>query len=70
MVASTTFYQSTTLRVFTNDYSDLERPKGKALVYVTVYLLKKCLIRHLCDISEKICTNANTLLIEETIFEN
>lgn len=58
----------TPLKVFTNDYSNLNCPEGNALVYVTGYLLKKSLIQHSCDVCVNFALNSNTLLSEDTIF--
>lgn len=59
----------TPLKVFTNDYQNLKSPEGNALIYVTGYLLKKCLGQHSCDVCLKFAENSSeTLANEETIF--
>lgn len=43
------------LRVQTNDYRNLATEEGNALVYVAGYFLKKCILKHSCDICLKFC---------------
>lgn len=56
------------LRVFTNDYVNLKSPEGNALVYVTGYLIKKCLTRHSCDVCINFANDSDTLFKEELFF--
>lgn len=39
------------LKIKSNDYQNLETEEGNALVYVGGYFLRKCLLKHSCDIT-------------------
>lgn len=56
------------LKVFTRDYKNLKSPEGNALVYVTGYLMKKCLMQHSCDICIDFSKSSENLLDQDVIF--
>ncbi|VEN51003.1 unnamed protein product, partial [Callosobruchus maculatus] len=56
------------IRVFTSDYQNLRSPEGNGLVYVTGYLLRKCLIQHTCNICVDFASSSKDLTNEETAF--
>lgn len=55
------------LKVYSNDYQTLKTPEGNALIYVTGYFLRKCLLRHSCDTCLEF-SKLNTLDNQETTF--
>lgn len=62
-----TLTNNSALKVYTCDYRNLSSTDGNALVYITGYLLKKCLLQHSCDT----CTKYNdekTLQKEAAVF--
>lgn len=48
------------LKVETNDYRNLLTVEGNGLVYVSGYLLRKCMIKHSCDICLNFCSTVST----------
>jgi hypothetical protein len=46
----TLFKLKTSIPVGSIDYRDLELPEQNILIYICVYLIKKCLEKHVCDI--------------------
>lgn len=49
------------LKVDTRDYLDLTTAEGNALVYVSGYFMKKCLVKHTCDVCLKYASSKSEL---------
>jgi len=62
------------LKVETNDYRNLLTVDGNSLVYVSGYLLRKCLLRHSCSICLNYCntfgTDKSTVFCELKAYKN
>nr|CAI5820409.1 unnamed protein product [Callosobruchus analis] len=56
------------LKVFAGDCTNLKCPEGTAVLYITGYILKNCLMQHTCDTCINFYNDSDSFINEELLF--